>query len=151
MGRILSLIIGTLTLAVSCAHMGLLLASELETGTLMVKVEGLTNDEGLVRFGLYGDEPSYDKRKGAVRSANLEPRDQQITWRIDGLPFGDYAIMLHHDENANGKMDKNFIGLPQEGYGFSNDAQPGFGAPHFSQARFEFRQGHKTITIHLQP
>jgi uncharacterized protein (DUF2141 family) len=135
--------------------LGLWLAAPLqarqEVGTLIVSVVGLPNDNGVVRFGLYKDKASYDRQKGAARSVDLPIHNGRCIWQIDHLAFGEYAIMLHHDENANGKMDKNFIGLPKEGYGFSNDAEPGFSAPYFSEARFDFTRPSQRIEIHLQP
>jgi uncharacterized protein (DUF2141 family) len=50
-------------------------------------------------------------------------------------PAGAYAVAAHHDANSNGRMDSNFIGIPKEGYGISNDARSRFSAPKFAAAR----------------
>lgn len=49
-------------------------------------------------------------------------------------PPGTYAVAVFHDANANGRMDSNFLGMPKEGYGVSNDVRPKFRAPRFSEA-----------------
>jgi uncharacterized protein (DUF2141 family) len=51
------------------------------------------------------------------------------------LAAGEYAVMLFHDENGNQKMDSNLLGIPTEGYGFSNEAKGRFGPPKFSEMK----------------
>ncbi len=60
---------------------------------------------------------------------------------------GTYALALLHDENGNGEMDSNFLGLPQEGYGFSNDAKVFLGPPSFEAASFKLGPGRGAITL----
>lgn len=57
------------------------------------------------------------------------------------VPPGTYAAIVWHDENLNGKMDKNFVGMPQEGYGASNDVRPSFSAPGFKESSFAVKAG----------
>ncbi len=74
------------------------------------------------------------------------------TARCDFLevPAGTYALVVLHDENMNARADYNWIGLPKEGYGFSNDARGTLGAPSFSQASFAYdgKSLELTITLH---
>ena len=56
---------------------------------------------------------------------------------FEGIPAGTYALVVLHDENMNGKVDTNWIGIPKEGYGFSNDAKASFSAPSFKDASFQ--------------
>ena len=59
-------------------------------------------------------------------------------YEINGmLPHGEYAIAVFVDANGNGKMDKNFLGIPKEQYGFSNNVMGRMAAPSFEQAKFE--------------
>jgi uncharacterized protein (DUF2141 family) len=71
-----------------------------------------------------------------TRRMNANKGDLKIV--IQDLPAGNYAIASYHDENGNGKLDTNALGMPEEGYGFSNDARGTFGPPKFSEAVFEF-------------
>jgi uncharacterized protein (DUF2141 family) len=68
---------------------------------------------------------------------------------FDKLPAGEYAVSLFHDENDNKVLDKNFIGIPKEGIGTSNDAKGSFGSSKFEDAKFAVKAGLKTITIHI--
>ena len=52
------------------------------------------------------------------------------------VPPGDYAFAFLHDEDDDGALDRDWIGIPSEGYGFSNDASPGLGPPSYESARF---------------
>jgi uncharacterized protein (DUF2141 family) len=63
---------------------------------------------------------------------------------------GTYALAVIHDENSKAKLDTNLLGIPTEGYGFSNDATASFGTPSFSDARFSYdgRSLNMTITLH---
>jgi len=60
------------------------------------------------------------------------------------------AVSVFHDENGNGKLDRNFIGMPKEGVGASNDAVGTLGPPKFDDARFSYKGGAQSLTIHLR-
>ena len=66
------------------------------------------------------------------------------------MPFGNYAITLFHDENNNMELDTNFLGIPKEPYGFSNNAKSPFGPPGFQAALVEFSKEGDEITILLK-
>ncbi len=67
------------------------------------------------------------------------------------LPYGNYAFTVHHDENANHKMDKTIIGLPNEGWACSNNAKGalGVGLPSFDKAKVVVNQPEVTTTIKM--
>ncbi|MFJ1258682.1 DUF2141 domain-containing protein, partial [Cupriavidus sp. CuC1] len=69
-----------------------------------------------------------------------------LTW----VDWGTYSIAAAHDENMNGKLDTNALGIPMEGYGFSNDAKGWLSAPTFSAASFSYdgQNLDMTITLH---
>ena len=63
------------------------------------------------------------------------------TTTLADLPYGEnYTIAIFHDVNDNGKMDKNFVGVPKEPYGFSNNARSKWGPPKYEIAKFELNQ-----------
>jgi len=64
------------------------------------------------------------------------------------VPAGEYAIALYHDENNNGKCDRNFFGIPKEGFAFSNNVKPFLSAPSFKSCKFSVPQ-RKKISITL--
>lgn len=76
-------------------------------------------------------------------------KNNQAQCNFEGIPPGTYAIAVAHDENMNGKLDTNALGIPTEGYGFSNDAVGWLGAPPFSAASFSYVGGDLSLTIRL--
>ena len=66
---------------------------------------------------------------------------------VHGIPAGKYAVQTFHDENGNRKVDRNFLGLPKEGVGFSNDAPIRMGPPKWADAMFAFNGAEQTIQI----
>jgi len=72
----------------------------------------------------------------------------QTTTRLT-LPEGRYAIAVLHDENSNHKLDRNFVGFPKEGFGFSNNPKVHLTAPAFETAAFPVSCAGTEISIHL--
>jgi uncharacterized protein (DUF2141 family) len=136
--------------------------SETSTGSLSITIEGLRQSRGTVLVGLYDSRASFDRAielasdvgflndPNRVAGAALRANDMLrggVTFR--NLPPGRYAVILFHDENGNGRLDKNFWGVPTEPYGFSNDAQGFLGAPSFEEAALSLGSGDRAITIDL--
>jgi len=63
--------------------------------------------------------------------------DKQCVVAINDLKSKKYLFKYFHDENNNKKLDTNFIGIPKEGYGFSNNAKGNFGPPDYKNTVFE--------------
>jgi outer membrane protein len=77
------------------------------------------------------------------------PPGEQMSVRMTDLPGGDYALVVYHDENGNGRLDKNFIGIPREPLGFSNRYRPK-GPPTFSRAAFRLEYDEtKSVDVSL--
>ena len=77
------------------------------------------------------------------------PVAQARAIRFDGLPSGNYAIALIHDENSNNKLDTSF-GIPREGFGFSRNPVIRFGPPSFASAQFAVSTGATDETIKVK-
>jgi uncharacterized protein (DUF2141 family) len=112
------------------------------TGAISAEIGSLRNDRGTIFCSLYNSEDGFPMEGSkAFRRAQTKPRGGRATCTFPALPAGTYAIGLLHDENDNGKMDTNFVGLPKEGYGASNDAKATFGPPKFKDAKVELASG----------
>jgi uncharacterized protein (DUF2141 family) len=97
------------------------------------------HDKGMVRCGLYTRDKWLKKPFKPAKSVIVNKR---AVCRFTGIASGTYAIAAYHDENANGKLDRNFIGIPSEPYGMTNDARPVvFAAPTFDAAKFVYQGG----------
>jgi uncharacterized protein (DUF2141 family) len=107
------------------------------TVAITVVVRGLRSDRGHVRVGLYGDAASWPRDHGDVARCVAVVRQHEARCVIQAPRAGRYAFAFLHDEDDDGQMDKDVLGLPQEGYGFSNDVRPGLGAPSFESASFQ--------------
>ena len=65
------------------------------------------------------------------------------------MPYGIYALAIYQDENKNGKIDKNFLGIPTEHYAFSNDYKPTIKAPAFKDCKFPYNEKTNSITMRM--
>jgi len=72
---------------------------------------------------------------------------KRVSVTFSDLRPGVYAVAVLHDENENSKMDFNLLGMPLEGYGFSNDASALFGPPSFKDAAFTLKARPSAVSI----
>ncbi|MDJ0846741.1 MAG: DUF2141 domain-containing protein [Myxococcota bacterium] len=108
-----------------------------ETGRITVVFTGCENDEGRALIALVRSEAAWEADDDAFRQARPPIVAGEARHTFEDLPFGSYAVKVIHDENDNGELDTNFIGVPREAFGFSNDAMGRFGPPDYEAARFE--------------
>jgi len=104
---------------------------------LTVTVKDVRNANGSVLIAVY-DLSGFGKPELAKAKQKAGANAGEVKFVFQGLPAGKYAVAAFHDENGNGKLDRNSLGVPTEGYGFSNDAQGTTGPPNFNQAAFDF-------------
>jgi len=117
-------------------------------GTITVRIVGLDNSDGAVRAELTTAQ-NYEG-EGNVRAESLPIQDKKAQWTIKNVPAGTYALRLYHDANGNGELDTNMFGVPQEAFGFSNDARGNLGPPAFEDASFTVTSGSRSMTITLK-
>jgi uncharacterized protein (DUF2141 family) len=117
---------------------------------LTVTVTSLHSNDGVVFVSLYNSEAGYptDPNK-AIRKTPVKIKNKTAVVTFDSLPPGVYAIACYHDEDGNGKLNTNFLGIPTEGVGASNDAKGFMGPPSFKDASFSLR-ANAAIVIHMK-
>lgn len=122
-----------------------------QTNLVRVEVEGFRNDKGQVFCALYSSPVGFpkDSRKAIARTKSLIS-DKRGVCEFSGIEPGTYAVSVFHDENSNGKLDTNFLGIPREGVGASNDAKGHLGPPKFDAAAFHFAGGKLNLKITVQ-
>jgi uncharacterized protein (DUF2141 family) len=118
--------------------------------TLTVNVTDARNDEGRLAVALFASEEDFPRQERALRGQLLSIQGGRATVTFGGLEPGVYAIAVLHDENANSRMDFNFLGIPLEGFGFSNDAPVSFGPPSFKAAAFRLVAPRSRSSIRLR-
>jgi uncharacterized protein (DUF2141 family) len=101
---------------------------------LTVSVSGLKNDTGILKVGLYNSEGAFLKMP--YKSIPSEIKGNVATIIFEGIPKGEYAISAYQDENNNGKLDKNVMGIPSEDFACSNNAKGFMGPPKYMDAKF---------------
>ena len=126
----------------------LLISNKLCAADFEVTVKGLRTDKGQLRLAIFND-PQEFPRGDEIRSLNIQTKSGEVIAIFKDMKPGVYALAIHHDENFNKEMDTNFIGLPKEGYGFSNDARVFFGPPNFEAASFIIGEKFKKISLHI--
>ena len=115
-----------------------------------VDISGLRSDKGQVLCALFSSAEAFPtKADKAVARLTARIADHQAVCDFTGVAAGTYAVSVVHDENSNGKLDRNFIGMPREGVGASNDAKGHMGPPKFSAASFQYKGGRLDLKIHV--
>jgi uncharacterized protein (DUF2141 family) len=105
-------------------------ATLLAQSDLQVEIVKLKSDQGMVIVNL------LDRDEELVEKKSARINDRACILVFKDLPDGQYAVRFIHDENSNEKLDTNFIGIPKEGFGFSNDAFGRFGPKDFEEWLF---------------
>lgn len=119
-------------------------------GTITVEVKNFRNTKGNIMLSMYQTEDGFpSKAEKALKKYIIPIKSNHFEFSIPEVPEGSYAIAILHDENADNKMESNFIGMPKEGIGTSNNAKGNFGPPKFEDAKFSFNGTNKKITINL--
>jgi len=113
-----------------------------------VDIAGLRNDKGQVECALFSSAADFPKRaEKAVARAKAGISQGHAVCEFPGIQPGTYAVSVFHDENSNGKLDTNFLGIPREGVGASNNAKGHLGPPKFADAAFRFSGGRTDLRI----
>jgi uncharacterized protein (DUF2141 family) len=119
-------------------------------GVIHAEINGLRSENGKVWCALYNSAKGFPKEPNAAQSTVSSPStDKHAVCEFTGVKPGTYALSVYHDENSNGKRDSNFLGIPKEGVGASNDAHGHMGPPKFSDAAFTFNGERLELVIHI--
>lgn len=123
-------------------------ADTVNPASLKIVVNELDSNDGHVLVSLFNSDDGFpDKPEKAIRKARLTIKENKAWVVFSGLEPGTYAAAILHDENDDQKMNTNFLGIPKEGYGFSNDVMGSFGPPSFTKAGFIITSINKEISI----
>jgi uncharacterized protein (DUF2141 family) len=129
----------------------LLFSGACAAADLTVTVENLRSNNGQVALCVFSAESSLpalfpDCGKGkAVQIAKAPPLANKAIFLFKGLRDGTYAVAMVHDENGNGELDTNILGIPVEGLGVSNNPRL-MGKPSFAEAQFTIK-GNTSINV----
>jgi uncharacterized protein (DUF2141 family) len=120
--------------AIGSLSMLALLSQSAVAADLTVNISDIEQGKGHVLVALYSSNETYDTGK-ANFSSKVKADKSVASVTFTDLADGEYAIKMYQDENSNNKLDFNMMGIPKEGYGFSNNVGM-FGAPDYKEAKF---------------
>ena len=136
-----SLVLSLLAVAVPAA----------DTGRIEVKVDAIRSDDGQIFVSLFNKAEGFPGAAGAAfRTLQAKQANGTATVTFEDLPYGDYAVAAHHDEDGNGRMKTVYGTLPLEGIGISRDAKGVMGPPKFADASVRLEQPVLTVNVSIR-
>jgi uncharacterized protein (DUF2141 family) len=131
-----------------CCLLGFQVGSSVPQNVIHVTIDGFRSDKGQVICSLYSsaqDFPKNDRKAIAHSTSSISNRHADC--EFPGIQPETYAVSVFHDENSNGRLDTNFLGIPREGVGASNNARGHFGPPKFHDASVGYSGGRMDLKI----
>lgn len=130
----------------------IMLYSQQKTGKITVQANGFKSSKGKARLLLFNEK----EKKGfpmdidkAMERVVVPIKQNKVIYTFENIPFGNYAVSVHHDEDDNDKVNTNFLGIPKESLGSSNDAKGNFGPPSFDKAKITLDKEELSIIINM--
>lgn len=140
----------TLARALAATALGLGLASAATAAELIVRVSGISAPLGQIGCSLFAQEAGFPMDTRNARVTWLAADAQGVVCRYTDVPEGRYAVAVSHDLNGNQRVDTNFVGLPTEAWGVSNNVRPRLRAPRFDEAVFTVPAGTAPWVVDVQ-
>ena len=121
------------------------MAVDVDYATVKVKIQGIAKNKGEIGTAIFSTKKGYPVHiDQAYETEWVSVKGEKgIQVLFDGLPAGEYAVSVLHDENGNRKMDRSALGFPKEGVGFSNDQKVVLSSPKFEKSKFTVVEGEK--------
>lgn len=116
--------------------------------SLTVNFGNLATSKGYLDIGVFNKKENFLKDGYQFLRKRIKVSGSSASYTFTNLPKGEYAVAAYQDENSNNKCDRNFMGIPTEGYGFSNNVRPKIAPPSFTQTKV-LVDDKKTITISM--
>lgn len=120
----------------------------LDSGTLYVQINNIKHETGAIYMAVYDNKEAYMKKRFHEAIFDV-PGLGELQTQLN-LPYGKFAITIFHDVNDSEDLDTNFMKIPKEPYGFSNNPKSSFGPPGFDAAAFQFEKDGQRIEITLK-
>lgn len=111
-------------------------AASADDTRIVVEVSGLRTSDGMILGALFEGRDGWTDEGREVATCRAPIHHGHATCVFENVAPGSYAFAYLHDEDEDGALDRDWIGIPQEGYGFSNDAAPSLGPPSYESAMF---------------
>ncbi len=116
---------------------------------VVVNVTGISDARGAIGFARFPDSRGFPMDNSGAKALWLPADPKGVSCQYADLPDGTYAVSVSHDLNGNRRTDTNFLGIPTEAWGVSNNARPAMRAPRFDEAAFKVVGG-QSVTIDVR-
>lgn len=113
---------------------------------LVVKVTNIESNKGAIGVAISNSEKTFLGKSFVSKSKKAKTGEMIFEFEV---PNGTYTVSVMHDENKNGKLDKNFMGIPSEPYGISMEGKSRFGPPSYDDAVFTITDKNVKLTIEI--
>lgn len=117
---------------------------------LSAEIQGLSNDRGIVRCGLFSGEPGWREEGQAIRRVEAAIAGGVARCDFGDVPAGQYAIAVFHAQEGEEKVSYGLLGKPRQGVGFSNNPSITFGPPDYARASFQLGTAPMTLSIQVK-
>ncbi|MCH7504553.1 DUF2141 domain-containing protein [PVC group bacterium] len=127
-------------------------AEDIDYTILLVRVEGMNKHAGMIGVSLFNSPKGYPTRiehAYEFQWIELEVGQMSIDGECEGIPFGEYAVSVVHDENRNKRLGMGPMGFPTEGVGFLNGQKIVMSVPKFSNSAISLTKMSQDIVIKL--
>ncbi|WP_179638688.1 DUF2141 domain-containing protein [Tunturibacter empetritectus] len=126
------------------------LCAQDHTERLVVFVDGIRSERGQVVCFVWTGPAGFPRDTTKALRVVVAPIHRNSAVCRLSIPFGTYAVSGFHDENLNGRLDHNVLGLPVEGHLVSNDADRGFGPPRYADPAFRYNSNAVQIRLKMK-
>ena len=120
----------------------------LAQNTISVHVNNVSSKKGKVNVAVYNSDEAFLSFERVLTTESVQANEGSVVLKIANLPAGEYALAVFHDENDNGKLDTNWLGIPREKVAFSNAEMKTFGPPKYKECAFHITSDY-IININL--
>ena len=117
---------------------------------LKLTISNIKSVEGNIMVAVYNATQKFLGEEMVIGKIEKVTQTGDMTIQFNDLPYGEYAISVYHDKNANQDLDTNLFKIPTEPYGFSNNAKGSFGPPNFDAAKINFNADNQQHSIRLK-
>lgn len=121
-----------------------------QNARLDVAVQGVRNDQGTIRCGLFAKAEGFREPGQELRAVDAKPGGGQARCGFDSLEPGTYALAVFHAERGEAQLEYGIFGQPKQGVGFSNNPSIRFGAPSFQDASFQLQSPATELNVQLK-
>lgn len=133
------------TLLLTLSFFALVLLSRGQAADITLKVTEIKEVKGNMSIALFKSSDGFPSGDQFIIGKNIPVNAKEFTYVIKDVPPGIYAIAIYHDLDKNGELNNNWLGIPKEPYGFSNDANGKMGPPDYEDATFEVKKDMEII------